>query len=208
MSERAVAYVLGLGRDEVTVTQKFVLRALAEHHSERYGTVNVSMECLCEETMLHRRHLAKIFKSLSDLIDYRPGVGRGNHCEFIFKKVPKRCQKGGISDIAIKEEDLKQEPKKEPNPPNPLSSKGGIHISSSKLVTVRQVRQLRERILFEKSDGTPWLQAIESACRHLLFPLDAAIELFEQSGYEETPRDLRALQAERHKPPQAVREAG
>jgi hypothetical protein len=122
MSDRATDYVLTLGRDSVTVTQKAVLRAIADHHSERYGTADVDIQTLVEETLLSRRHLRRIFEAIGHLVEYRPGVGRGNFGQFTFLHLPerptltfkekgtKRGQKGDIFECAIRKEDQNQTP--------------------------------------------------------------------------------------------------
>jgi hypothetical protein len=110
MSQRAIEYVLNLGSDRVTVAQKLVLLAIAEHHSDRYGTADVAIGDLGDDAIRSPRQLRRIFKKLEHLIEYRPGVGSGNYSQFRFvemvTKGTERGHKGDICATAIKEEDL------------------------------------------------------------------------------------------------------
>jgi hypothetical protein len=191
-NQRAIDYVLSLGPDRVTPPQKNALRAVAEYWSERWGTANVELQKLSEDLLRHPRHLRRVFGSLDHLLDYKPGLGSGNYSEFRFLELghangTQRGHKGDIPGTAIKEEDLNLV---QNHPPIPLSPKGGVQ----KLITVRQVRELRRQIdEAERRDGLPRLAAIEQACRKMLFPLQAAVDLFDAAGHRETSEDLRTL---------------
>jgi hypothetical protein len=116
MSDRAMEYVLSLGRDQVTRSQKAVLLVIARHHSERYGAADVDLETLSEEILLGRRRLRQIFAQLGEIIDYRPGLGSGNYGQFGFRELSRlpeivtgkeekgkqRGSKGELSDTAIR----------------------------------------------------------------------------------------------------------
>jgi hypothetical protein len=194
MSQRAIEYVLNLGSDRVTVAQKLVLLAIAEHHSDRHGTADVAIGDLGDDAIRSPRQLRRIFKKLEHLIEYRPGVGSGNYSQFRFvelvTKGTERGHKGDICATAIRK-DLNPVQNQNQNPPNPLSSKGGTF--GKRLITVRQVRELRNQIDAAEKDGLPRLAAIEQACRRMLFPVDAAIDIFEAAGHQETSKDLRTL---------------
>jgi hypothetical protein len=190
--QRAIDYVLDLGPDRVTPAQKTVLRGIAEYYVERYGLALVGLDQLSADLLRTRVHLARVFKSLRHLIDYKPGLGSGNFSQFRFIELEsatasERQHKGNISDAAIKEE--KQNPSQN-DPPGPLSSKGGTF---EKLITVRQVRELRAQIDDAERRGLPRLAAIELACGKMLFPLKAAIAIFAASGHQEISEDLRTL---------------
>jgi len=64
---------------------------------------------------------------------------------------------------------------------------------------------LRDKIVAFMRDGEPWLRAIELACKHSLFPLEAAIAIFESAGSVETSADLRTIidEGRTRKPPQS-----
>jgi hypothetical protein len=108
MSQRAIDYVLNLGSDRVTVAQKLVLLTIAEHHTERHGSANVSLDDLCSEVLRTRRHLVRVFKNLDQIIEYKPGVGSGNFSQFRFleldAKVTERCRKDDIFATAIRKD--------------------------------------------------------------------------------------------------------
>jgi hypothetical protein len=123
MSQRAVDYVLDPGSDRVTVAQKLLLLAIAEHHSERYGSTNINLDDLCAQVLRTRRHLVRVLKNLDQIIEYKPGVGSGNFSQFRFlelsAKVTERCHKGDIFATAIRKEDLN--PEQNLISPTPLS---------------------------------------------------------------------------------------
>jgi hypothetical protein len=182
-----------LGPDEVTSVQKHVLLALARHHSERYGTANLSLEDFSAEVQKSKRQLGRIFKKLAHVLEYTPGVGSGNYSQFRFlelEKATQRRHKADILDTAIRK-DLNPDQKQKP--PHPLSSKGGIVNSNRKLITIRQIRELRALVDQYQDDGFPLLAAIEKTCKRMLFPLDAAIVVLEESGHVQTSADLKAI---------------
>jgi hypothetical protein len=125
MSDQAIAYVWSLG-PEINQSQRVLLLAIAEAHSLRWGAAHVSFETLIEQTAIDRRYISRLLAKLASIVEYEPGVGRGNFGTFRFvnlptlagskkdgEKVVKRWQKDGqkavIRDTAIKEEDLNQE---------------------------------------------------------------------------------------------------
>jgi len=133
MSQRALDYVLLLSPNRVTVTQRFVLRVIAEHYRDRYESANLDLESLIEETSLSRRHLPRIFAALSDILEYKPGIGAGRFGAFRFPalvtnqpikaveiptvkdgvKAPQSCQKDDIFEAAIRKEDLNLKPERD-----------------------------------------------------------------------------------------------
>jgi hypothetical protein len=93
-------------------------------------------------------------------------------------------------------------PKKQP-PPAPLFSKGGSNLK--RLLTLRQVRELRDQITLAQREGLPVLAAIEEACKRMLFPVEAAIELLAASGHQERSEELRTIVREDpRKPPRSA----
>jgi hypothetical protein len=201
LSDREIDYVLDLGSDRVTRVQKHILLTIARHVTARHGTANLALSELAAEVLLTERHLARVFAKLGEVIEYIPGLGSGNFSQFRFvelsQTVTQRRPKDDISGTAIKEENLNQDQKQ--TPLDPPFSKGG---TGKRLITVRQVRELRCQIDDAERDGFPRLAAIERACRKMLFPLDAAIELFAAAGHQETSEDLRTLIEEKpRKPP-------
>src|SRR5258706_9473356 len=141
MSQRAIDYVLNLGPERVTFAQKHVLLQIAHHCNDRYGTANVALDTLCAEIFRTRGHLARVFKNLDHIIEYRPGRGSGNFSEFRFielerEKAAERPHKGSIFEIAIRK-DLN--PEQNQNPPSPPFSKGG----TSAALSDRQLSRIR-----------------------------------------------------------------
>jgi hypothetical protein len=186
MSERAMDYVSNLGPDRVTFAQKHVALQIARHYSDRYGTANVALDTLCADLSRTRGHLARVFKSLDHIIEYKPGRGSGNFSEFRFielevQKAAERLQKGSIIDIAIRK-DLN--PDQNRNPPSPPLKKGGTSL------TVRDRRRLNDEI-WRLMDNRPTMQlgeALETACAELLIPLDQAWAAAEASGFGEAQK--------------------
>lgn len=122
MSERALNYVRSLMREQVTAQQKNLLRIIADHHREQYGAAHVALDTLCDETLIERRNLRRMLHSLSSIVEYLPGAGRGNFGQFRFIALPvetpletgvKRGLKGGgkgvFSAPAIRKKNLDQD---------------------------------------------------------------------------------------------------
>jgi len=140
MSDRAMDYVSNLGPERVTFAQKHVLLQIARHCSDRYGTANVALDTLCSDLSRTRGHLARVFKSLGHVLDYKPGRGSGNFSEFRFielesERAAERLHKGSIFEIAIRK-DLN--PDQNQNPPCPPFSKGGTALSDRELSRIRR----------------------------------------------------------------------
>jgi len=194
LSDRACTYVADLGRDRVTSAQKHVLLAIARHHAERYGTANLPLEDLAEDVLLSKRQLGRIFKKLTHLLEYTPGVGSGNYSQFRFlelEKATQRRHKGDIQGTAIRK-DLNPDQKQ--TPLTPLSKKGGTNsIKTRRRPTKREVTELRSHLCRYLDEGFPLVAAIEKSCKQMLFPLDAAVKLFEDSGHVQTSADLKAI---------------
>jgi hypothetical protein len=84
MSERARDYINSLSREHVTFSQKHILRVIADHVSDRFGTANVSMDTLEDEILLDRRSIRRQLQRLSHIVEYSPGLGSGNFGCFRF----------------------------------------------------------------------------------------------------------------------------
>jgi hypothetical protein len=205
MSNPAEEYALALTRDQVTPRQKDVVKAIARYWTLRHRSANISLETLCEDLLMDRRNLRRMLKKLDWCIEYLPGGGQHNHSHFRLRAVDvekvteidhERGSNGGSTGVILptairKDLNLSQNQ----NPPDPPFSKGGTAdaVPTKKLVTVRQVRELREQITLAQRHGLPLLAAIEEACKRMLFPLNAAVELFAASGHEERSEELRTL---------------
>lgn len=149
MSERAREYVQDLPPEAVTSTERYLLTVVAEEYSDRFGSANLPLEDLCQETKLSRRHLRRLLAGLQGVLDYIPGRGVGHFGQFRFPGVPAlpkvvekpvealsmsrqkgdgkgtdRGQKGDAQGPPIRK-DLNLDQDQNLNPPNPLFSKGG-----------------------------------------------------------------------------------
>jgi hypothetical protein len=217
MSQQAIDYVRSLTRAQITPKEKSILRVIADKHNSTRGSANFAFTELAEETLTDERNLRRYLQGMGGLLEYTPGRGPGNFSSFRFKALDfsakegtctpekegsKEGSKEGNFTPAIRK-DLSQDLNQNLNPPYPPSS-GDVLFDlpqMQKLLTVRQVRELRNRIGEDIKQGTPFLVAIERACQLMLFPRDLAVALFEAAGSIETARDLRVLITEADRKP-------
>lgn len=185
MSQRAVDYVLGLGPDRVTFSQKAALVPIANAYSDRYESANVDLDSLCAALFRSRGHLARVYKSLDHIIEYKPGLGSGNFSQFRFieldaEKAAERQHKGSIFEIAIRK-DLN--PNQNQNPPSPPFSKGGssASLSDHELSLIRRrfnslVRNARRRPSEGLgSSGPTYEELAREACKLAVIDPDRAM---------------------------------
>lgn len=197
MSQRAKDYVDSLSRQQVTCSQKGVLRVIAEEHNERFDATYLDIATLEQVTLLSRRHLARVLKAVPEILEYQPGSGRGNFAVFRFpqmpgrlvvavenavdiaikddKKVTKRCQKGDILGSAIRK-DLNLDQNQEQNPPNPLSAKGGMYRLSNR--DHARLARFWTRVLSKPSAGGRdlyWAALVREACADLALSFEDAV---------------------------------
>lgn len=187
MSQRAREYVRELTSTMVTGRQKALLMAIAEYHSERYGTANISLEALCSDTLIERRNMRKMFKALDSLLEYTPGRGQGNFGQFRFPQLPvedenerglKGGNKGVIQTPAIRKDLNQDQIQTYPNPSLP-----GRESKQLRPLTSRRIQTLNAEIYRLMQDPCRELaDAVELACTELLIPSAQAWQVIQAAG--------------------------
>ena len=131
MSDQARNYVKNLDNGRLRPSEKSFLFFLADYHNVRHSSAWPSLQTLAEDTGLGLRYIRRLIEKCVELrlINYEPGLGRGNKGCFRFLDLDtdsveakggrnvgqdrgrKGGQKGGLSEIAIRNE---PEPELEP----------------------------------------------------------------------------------------------
>ncbi len=131
MSDQARNYVKNLDNSRLRPSERSFLFFLADYHNVHHSSAWPSLQTLAEDTGLGLRYIRRLIAKCVELglLSYEHGVGRGNKSCFRFLELDnesgeakgsrnegqdtgrKGGQKGGVSDIAIRNE---PEPELEP----------------------------------------------------------------------------------------------